>query len=388
MNRSVFRDCFFEDSKRSAQSKPHRSCVAHWPFFRSLGLCSAVLLLAACKTSGSQVSDSSGKARTVDVQRSSDAESFLSQKAPEAAIKARNNITAGSPNTADGLLLTVAELSLLGNDSTKAREAARSRLKSNFNDVEAMNVLIRAAVSEGKRAEAKLLVENALAADSRNAATLNLKGLIHFQEKELIEAREAWKLALKYDPTHQSAMMNLGALYFQNRNIDHAGILFERILAQQPAHLDARVGFALVRYAQGKPEEGRALLQKVVSTDDSSPLVHYNLAIIERDGFQNFPKALAHMERFIEVTARIPSARKSMEGGLQVASQLRSLLANEKQKLSDADLRSMAGSPSSGAAPSRESLPTARKSDTSQPLDNSSSTLLDRDVKSLEDAIK
>jgi tetratricopeptide (TPR) repeat protein len=353
-------------------------------------------LLAACQSGPGQRGGGSGPKPTVDLQVSSDKESLLAVRKPEAAIKVRSELgTSEAPAASDALLLTLAELSLLGNDLGKAREMARIRLKSNFNDIDAMNVLVRASLAEGKLSEAKLLIDNAQAIDARQATTWNLRGLFHYQSGQLVEAREAWKQTLKYDPTHVAAMMNLGALYFANRNVDQAGVLFERILAQKPDHLDAKVGFALVRHAQGQSEQSKAILEKIADADDASPLVFYNLAVIERDGFQNFAAALEHMEKFVSAAARIPTARKSLENGLQIVSQLRTRMAAEKQKLSDAQLREMAAAPVvapvsdstlSDASPTASTVGTARQSDPSS--DGASDGSVDRDVKSLEDAIK
>jgi tetratricopeptide (TPR) repeat protein len=351
----------------------------------------ATLLAAAwataCQSTAERGSSSGGSQATAEFQMSSDRESLMANRNQEAAIKARSALVPQGAKVDASLQLTVAELSLMGQDVAQAREAARQRLRANVNDVEAMNILIRSFLAEGKLAEAKLMIENAQAIDGRQATTLNLKGLLHHEQGQPILARESWKLALKYDPTYLPAMMNLGALYFHNRNVDQAGIMFEKILAQNPNHLDARMGFALVRYAQGQAEQGRGLLEKVADAQPNSPLVYYNLAILERDGFQNNPKALAYMERFVNLASSIPSARKSLENGLQVVTQLKSRIAVDKQKLSDADLRAMAGSPTTGSG-GQSATPVVPVSPAARAQESSSSTILNRDVQSLEDAIK
>lgn len=347
---------------------------------------SSFLLLVGCQSSPKPVANIDSKRGVAEVQMSTDRESLLSLQSPDAAIQARARIWKADSALSDGLLLTVSELSLLGADLPKAREIARSRLKKNYNDVEAINILIRASLAEGKLGEVRLLVENALAIDSRNPNTLNLKGLALYQENHLIEARETWKRVQKYDPTHIASMMNLGALYFKNRNVASAATLFERVLALQPGHLDARVGFALVRYSQGEPEQARAMLEKILDKNDASPLVLFNLAILERDAFLNYPKALGYMEKFVDATAKIALARKSLENGLVLVSQLKSKIAADKQKLSDAELRSLASSPGGDDAAKNDAGP-AKKAELGSGRAGESA-LMDRDVQSLEDAIK
>jgi tetratricopeptide (TPR) repeat protein len=368
--------------------------TARLPFqFKSAILLSAacLTLLSGCQSSPKAVANIDSKKGLAEVQMSADRESLLSLQSPDSAIQARGRILKADGTLSESLLLTVSELSLLGSDLPKAREIARSRLKKNYNDVEAMNILIRASLAEGKLAEVHLLVDNALAIDSRNPNTLNLKGLALYQQNRLIEARETWKRVLKYDPTHVASMMNLGALYFKNRNISQSAALFERIIALQPGHLDARVGFALVRYSQGEPEQARGMLEKILDNNETSPLVLFNLAVLERDGFRNYTKSLVYMERFVDAASKVSTARKSLENGLILVSQLKSKIAADKQKLSDADLRSLASSPGGTGAAKSDTGPSkkAELGSSSAGRDgDGSGSIMDRDVQSLEDAIK
>ena len=393
----------------------NKTVLPHTPNFQ-VGLalatlrsvCLGMLLpaLISCQSTAPKAASVDVKESTVELQLSTNQESLLSPGSTEFALKTRAELlktikqneserksdrrskpgASGAEVGTDELMLTVSELSLLGGDFANARDVARARLKRNYNDVQAMNVLIRASLLEGKIKETYLLVDNALQVEPRNPTTLNLKGLALYQDGKLIEAREVWKLAQKYDPTHVASMMNLAALYFENRNIALAGTLFERVISLQPDHYDARIGFALVRYAQGDVEQGRALLNKVQEVKSDEPLVLYNLAIIERDGFQNYPRALALMERFIETATKIPSARKAVELGLAQISGLRAKIAAQNEKLSDEDLRSIASSPGGENAGAGTGNPDTRAQAGGD--NEPGSQLMDKDVQSLEDAIK
>lgn len=353
-----------------------------------LTTCALALVLAACQSSPGVVAEEDVASGTVKLELSQDTQSLLFPQAdPKEAAAARDALLKSAKESKEplsvDLLSTVAEVSLLARDYTQAKEAARARLKRNYNDTEAMNLLIRAELAQGKAKAALVLVDNALAVEPRNATTLNLRGLALFQQDRLIEARESWKLAQKNDPTHIPSMMNLGALYYQNGNLALAGTLFERVLSLRGDHLDARVGLALVKFSQGDKEQARGMLTQLKDSSGESPLVLYNLAVVERDGFQNFEIALALMEKFVESSTKVNGARKAVERGLAQVQSLKAQIAANRQRLSDEDLRNMAG------APGRETAEDGVSADGAVSASSASGgKSVDKDVQSLEDAIK
>ncbi len=371
---------------------PHHPWRRRTPLSTVVGglTCAALAFSAGCQSSKGGSSSESTESAEITLQVSHDGQSLLHKRKAKEALRAREALMQEAQETKGGqgatsdpeFLRIVAELSLLGGDVMRAREAARRKLKRDYNDIDAMNLLIRADLAEKKLRSARLLIDNALAIEPRNATTINLRGLVHYAEGKLVEARESWKLAQKYDPTHLPAMMNLAALYFQNKNVGLAGGLFEKVLSLKPDHLDARVGFALVRFTQGDKEQARGMLQQILDSHESSPLVLYNLAVVERDGFQNYAAALAHMESFVKNATQVQGARQSVERGLAQVQSLKAKIASLNQKLSDEELRSMARSP--GGETGAESGSPTETAATSSPGEE----VLDKDVQSLEDAIK
>lgn len=354
----------------------------------SMFTCVLALVSTACQSPMGVVAQEDVASGTVKLELSQDTQSLLFPQAEaKEVVGARDALLKAAqasekPPHAE-LLSTIAELSLLARDYVQAKEAARERLKRNYNDTEAMNLLIRAELSQGNAKAALLLVDNALAVEPRNATTLNLRGLALFQQNRLIEARESWKLAQKNDPTHIPSMMNLGALYYQNGNLSLAGTLFERVLSLRNDHLDARVGLALVKFAQGDKDQSRGMLVQLKDASGESPLVLYNLAIVERDGFQNFEVALALMEKFVESSTRVNGARTSVERGLAQVHSLKAQIAANHQRLSDEELRNMAG------APGRETAADGVFADGAVSASSASgASAVDQDVQSLEAAIK
>jgi tetratricopeptide (TPR) repeat protein len=346
-------------------------------------------ILASCQSTPRVVAEEDVASGTLKLELSQDTQSLLfprldlkaAEAARDALLKAS---TEGKAPVQAELLSTIAELSLLSRDYTQAKAAARARLKLNYNDTEAMNLLIRAELAQGKPKAALVLVDNALAVEPRNAITMNLRGLAFFQQGRLIEARESWKLSQKYDPTHIPSLMNLGALYYQNGNISLAGTMFERVLSLRNDHLDARVGLALVKFSQGDKDQAMGMLAQLNEANTGSPLVLYNLAIVERDGFQNFEVALTLMERFVEQSTKVTGARQAVERGLAQVQSLKAQIAANRQNLSDEELRSMAG------APGRETAQDGASGEPAVSASNASEAgpSVDKDVQSLEDAIK
>lgn len=282
----------------------------------------------------------------VTLQLSRDPRSLNALRAQKEATAARADLLARK-DLSETLLSSVAELSFLAGRSEDAAREARALLKRDLKNVEAMKTLLKCSLFQGRLDEALLIANNALGLSPRDPDLFALRGLVHYGLGDTVDAREDWKRGLALNPTHIPSQMNLATLYFQNRFMNLAGSGFERVLAIQPENLDAQVGRALVLNAQGNGADARTRLAAILENHPKNQLVLYNLAMIERDRFQNYEVALKHIERYLELGGQ---DRTGLERALAHRDALRNLvLAKKTRNLSDDELREMANRTSQAA---------------------------------------
>ncbi len=295
--------------------------------------------IVACATSPKPVAQVAPTGDEMTLEFSRDSRSSMAELPSERALESRAEILKRKELSV-ALMASVAELSFLGGKLEEAAEQARAVIKRDFKNAEAMRTLIKVYIFSKQPREALLLADNALQVQPRDADIIALKGLAYYFLNDPFSARDLWKKALEIHPGHVSSQMNLGVLYFQNRNIAQAGACFERVLAVQPQNGDAQIGKALVLDVQGQSAQAKELLLKVARDNGNPPLVQYNLAMIERERFDDYEKALEHIENYLKSA---PKERVSVEGALATREELRALVAKKKQgKLSDEELRRLA----------------------------------------------
>lgn len=366
------------------------------------------LLLAGLSLSAATACQTTKQARVVEVsddgqaatlQLSRDNKSLLAADVAAQANTARQQLKERKELSIQ-LMNSIAELSLLSGNPTQAALEARSLLKRDLKNTDAMKTLIKVSLSQNRPEEAILLAENAIAVQPRDADLQCLKGLAEFLAGDPLAARQAWKKALEINPTHISAHMNLATLYYHNRNVSLAGAAFEKALALQPQNPDALVGKALVMSAQGQAEPAKQLLVGLLQTNPKSPLVLYNLAVLEKEKFQNYTAAMDYTERYLNVAK---GDRKSTEKFIAQREELKILMAKAQGPLSDQQLREMAATRSQSIAQpgqdeeAQQATQTARNAQPSptetekSPEDAPQQGTIDlntNDAQALEDAIK
>lgn len=316
-------------------TNPTKRPVSHVTLFAVVGI-----LFAGCaSTGGAKVKQLSEDGKQAQIELSTSKKSIIVVKPMKDALIARDEIDKIKEQS-HLMMTTGAELSLLGGQLAEAESRARKVLKADMKNVDAGKTLLKAAILRNKYQEALLIADNLIVNDAKNPDLFALKGLAHYLNNEPIDARENWKKALTINSSHISSQMNLGALYFQNRNYAAAGAMFERVLKLQPQNPDAQVGKALVLSSRGNASEARSMLQIVLEQNKDSSLVLYNLALIERDRFNNYKVSLDYLNKYLEVAK---SDRVLVERAVAMREELKSIIAKSEQgNLSDADLRNMA----------------------------------------------
>lgn len=307
---------------------------------RSNTLISIVLMAAftaSCASTNAKVSEISKDGAELTLHVSADANSIIGKFPEKEAKKVKESIVSNK-TLSTAMLLSVAELSVLSGQLEEAEKEARSQLKVNTKQVSPYKTLMKTAILRNKPAEALLVAKNGLALSAKDPDLLALQGVAFFMLNDILSARESWRMALKFDPEHIPSLMNMGVLYFHNRSIAFAGKSFEKVLRQQSNHVDAQLGKALVLSLQGQHEEGKTILTQLAEKFPKNHLVIYNLAVIEKERFQNAKAALGWIEKYVSV-AKVD--RSLMERAMTMRQELREEL-KKKDKVTDEDIRSLA----------------------------------------------
>lgn len=305
---------------------------------RVSGILAVACVLASCASSGPRVSQVSGNGQETVIELSADPGSLLAAKPVSAAEEARKALKERKDASAV-MMASVAELTLLAGKVDEAAQEARELLKKDFRNVNAMRTLVKVLITQKKYSEAIMMASNSLQVHARDADLMSLKGLAHYLNGEIYDARGSWQEAVRMQPGCVSALMNLGALYFANGSPQLAGAYFEKALLRVPNHLDAQVGKALVLSVQGKESEARTRLEVLVKEYPESSLVLYNLAVIERDRFENYEKSIQYVDKYIKV---VESQRDRVERAVAMREEMKVELARKNQSLTDEQVRQMA----------------------------------------------
>ena len=312
--------------------------------FRKMVICSLqavslICVLPGCLSSkNSNVVESTDDGQSVTLQMASDEKSVLAVERKSEAKQAREELIARGELSSQ-LMNSVAELSLLAGNPDQAEKEAREVLKKEIKNTDAVTVLVKVAIYRNRHKEAVLLADNGLAIDPRDADLLSIKGLALYKIGDSSAAKSMWQKALQQKPTHISSLLNLATLHYHNQNLAQAGTAFEKVLTLQSENADAMVGKALVLSAQGQPESARILLVDQLKKTPQAGLVLYNLAIIEKEKFQNFKASLEYTSAYLDSSKK---DRKQTEKLIVQKEELKALVAKQQGPLSDEQLRQMA----------------------------------------------
>lgn len=351
----------------------HPSSFAALFPFRGLGAVSVVFLaLGSCVSSGVKIGEVNKDSNEIRLQVSQDDKSILAERPAGDAAKARRALLDRKEQTRE-LLASVAELSLLAGNLDEAEKDARNALKKDVQNITAHKTLMKVYLAKNQADKALLVFDNAIAMDKKDADLHALRGYAFYLKENVLAAREAWKAALKLDPNNVAAQMNLGVLYFHFRNMELAGAAFDKVIAMQPNHVDARLGRALVWSMQGNAENSRKELHALVAKFPDRSILLYNLAVIERDRFQNYEVALQLVEKYLRV---VKQQRNLTERGIALRHDLKQSLAKGKAAAERAE-EAVASAPRETVAQSTTSAESANA-----PVSASES------IDSLEDALK
>ncbi len=134
----------------------------------------------------------------------------------------------------------------------------------------------------GSLPRALAAVDRALALRPDFARAHDSRGRILRGLGRTAEALDAFEAAVRADPRDIEARVAAGYLALDLRQLPRAAASFEGVVRLAPAFADAWVGFALVRLAQGAPDEARTMIARAEQLDPQHPRLAAARAALER----------------------------------------------------------------------------------------------------------
>ncbi len=164
-----------------------------------------------------------------------------------------------------------------------AAAEAKKILKADEHNIRAMQLLAQVYYRQSKYELSKMVLENAKAIDSKDAATFNELGLVNLALKAKPAALENFKQAVALKSDFAEAKNNLGALLNESQDYDAAIRELEGAVNAAPDFAQARLN--LGNAYRGRQELSKALsqYQQVARLQPDLPDTYYNLAILHLD---------------------------------------------------------------------------------------------------------
>jgi tetratricopeptide (TPR) repeat protein len=177
----------------------------------------------------------------------------------------RASIQIRNTDASRGLLATLVLIVLtVAKPACPAQQAPASRrqttpsaeAKSPLQDAEAL-------IQRGLFEQAKEKIREQLKLHPSSVEAFNLLGIACGDEKDYVNALDAFEHALKLAPNSTTTHNNLGNLYVTQQKLDLAEKEFTRVLAVAPANRDANYNLGLLLIAKGEPAEAIRHLEQV-----------------------------------------------------------------------------------------------------------------------------
>ena len=164
-----------------------------------------------------------------------------------------------------------------------AADEAKKILKADERNVRAMQFLAQVYYRQGKYELSKMVLENAKAIDSKDAATFNELGLVNLALKAKPAALENFKQAVALKPDFAEAKNNLGALLNESQDYDAAIRELEGAVNAAPDFAQARLNLGNAYRGRQEPSKALSQYQQVARLQPDLADTYFNLAILHLD---------------------------------------------------------------------------------------------------------
>lgn len=198
-------------------------------------------------------------------------------------------------------LLEQATFLTLSGDQKAARAIFESLLEGGLREVNLYVKLASALLEVGEETRAHSLFDEAVAKFPKEVDSWFHRGQMRLLEGDLAGAREDLQRATKLNPNHEMAFVQLGFCWAQEQRFDQAMENMNRAMAchECPAAVFVHYGELMNMMMQlGKAEE---LFKRAIEKDKTWPYSYVNLAMLELQARNDYPKAFEYLEKAIQV---------------------------------------------------------------------------------------
>ena len=130
----------------------------------------------------------------------------------------------------------------------------------------------------GNLKKAERLYKHALKANPRNAAALNLLGVLNYQGGRHSKAIQLLNKSVAIRPDDPFAHFNLGNVYKYRGKLIEAEAAFKTAVALNPRDAGAQGNLGIVLQERGRLGEAVGAFEKAVAIEPANPEAHFNLA--------------------------------------------------------------------------------------------------------------
>ncbi len=133
----------------------------------------------------------------------------------------------------------------------------------------------------GNLKKAERLYKHALKENPRNAAALNLLGVLNYQGGRHSKAIQLLNKSVSIRPDDPFAHFNLGNVYKYRGKLAEAEAAFKKVVALNPGDAGAHGNLGIVLQEQGRFGDAADAFEKAVAIEPGNPEAHFNLANVQ-----------------------------------------------------------------------------------------------------------
>lgn len=118
------------------------------------------------------------------------------------------------------------------------------------------------------------------------------------------------------NPGDKNLLLELAETYIYTGRHEEAIKTYEQVLVLDPAETEARINLATLYYYGSQYDPAIAHLQDIIQRDPGNKGAHYLYSIVLGTGKQDYPGAIAEMEKFISLAGEgmdVEKARQAIE---------------------------------------------------------------------------
>ncbi len=152
--------------------------------------------------------------------------------------------------------------------------------------------LIDTLIAAGKTPQARLLVQERLAKQPKDAESLLLAARVYSAAGEKAKAEATLKDVLAVDPSNLNAFVELSRIYVAEQRLDEARGQLEAIVAKQPRAIWAHTMIAMSLHIQNRLPEAKKRYEQILVLDPTAAIAANNLAALLTDEGKDLDRAL------------------------------------------------------------------------------------------------